>query len=138
MASLTAARSTGRRRLASTRSEMWGARPTSAANGRGLLAKLAVLSALVVPTHGAGVAQYHAPGAASAAADDGGDWGFFALLGWIVALVAVAWCANLVMKNVVPKRLRTVGVQTITTFKRQFATPRMMDLKDGEHGTWID
>ena len=42
------------------------------------------------------------------------------------------------MKNVAQKRLRMVGVQTVATFKRHFATPRMMDLKEGEHGTWID
>jgi hypothetical protein len=43
------------------------------------------------------------------------------------------------MKSVERKRVRTVGVQTTTTtFKRHYAVPRMMELKDGECGTWID
>ncbi len=60
------------------------------------------------------------------------------MLGWLLAAVAVAGCVKLAMKNFERKRVRTVGVQTTTTFKRHYVTPRMMELKDGECGIWID
>ena len=118
--------------------EAWSARPTSATNGRGLLARMAALSALVVPAHGESVTSYQAPDTASAAASCGDAWWFIALLGWLLAAVAVAGCVKLAMKNFERKRVRTVGVQTTTTFKRHYVTPRMMELKDGECGIWID
>ncbi len=50
----------------------------------------------------------------------------------------MAGCVKLAMKNFERKRVRTVGVQTTTTFKRHYVIPRMMELKDGECGIWID
>ena len=66
---------------------------------------------------------------------------FIALLGWLVAILALVSCWKLGKKLLAlggPKRVRTVGVQTTTTFRRRFAAPRMAELADGEHGTWVD
>ena len=119
--------------------ETWGARSTAATSGRGFLGKLAALSALMVPCRGDSVAAYHG----AAAPDDGVDWALvcIALLGWLVAIIALVGCWRLGMKLLAlggPKRVRTVGLQTTTTFRRRFAAPRMAELADGEHGTWVD
>ena len=102
------------------------------------MTKLAALSALVAPVRGADVAQYHAPGAADAEACGNGAVGFLALAGWILAVACIAWCLNLVMKSGSRKRLRTIGIQTVATFRRHYKHPRMDNLNDGEHGTWVD
>ncbi len=64
-----------------------------------------------------------------------------ALLGWLVAILALAGCWKLGRSLLAlggPRHGRTVGVQTTTTFPRRFAAPRMAELADGEHGTWVD
>ena len=66
---------------------------------------------------------------------------FIALLGWLVAILALVSCWKLGKRLLAlggPKRMRTVGVQTTTTFRRHYAAPRMAELADGEHGTWVD
>ena len=112
--------------------EAWGATPGSVHNGRGLLAKMVALSTLLVQARGESM-EYQEQ------ADEGETcgWWLVALLGWLVALVAVCCCAKLARK-MRTVRVRTVGVQTTTTCKRHYAVPRMCELKDGECGTWVD
>ena len=63
-----------------------------------------------------------------------------AVLGWLVALLALfgRWQLGLRLLSLGAKRVRTVGVQTTTTFRRRYVTPRMAELAEGEHGFWID
>ena len=41
-------------------------------------------------------------------------------------------------KSSARQRVRTIGTQTVTTFKRHYKVPRMDNFADGEHGVWID
>ena len=96
------------------------------------------MSTLMVPARGDSVAMYQ-----GAAAATGTDWTlvFIAVLGWVLALIALVGCCKLALTLGAgggAKHVRTVGVQTSTTFRRRYATPRMGELNEGKHGIWID
>ena len=54
--------------------EAWGAKPSSVNNGRGLLARMAALSALLVPARGESVAPWRRRAQLAAAVRRGGSW----------------------------------------------------------------
>ena len=121
--------------------EMW-ARPPSAANGRGFLKKLVVLGALVVPARGD--AAYQVQMTTGTVMEVSNNLWVLALLGWVVALsalMALAWMTKSwakMSKRSGQQKVRTIGTQTVSTFKRHYKVPRMDNLADGEHGVWVD